>query len=552
MKVRTFILDSKLVFDAPSLIFVPTFVAYILYKTIPIQNVNPLSIVSVTASINAILWILVVFQIFLNYPLIRNYSIRTVVQFNLYLILIYISTFKILIKALSLKGTPLPGSDIRGDLLTIFGLAKVAKDNFWSGGSYPPLWPSVIGNFARILDVNVLYLFKPAEFIVLIISPVLVLYIWRLVLGDWMALVVTINQTLAFNFDYKTLTLNLVIPLLIYIIIKAKDVTTENSIIFLSYGLVLGFISLTYFGYLYWLIPLLVIISLLLLISKDRERYLDQSTYLYLGLGLGLGPVIYGRTKEYVYLYFVVIFGIFLVSFLLQKGKKNKVVFNYFINVGLLIGLIGAFFKFRAADTWVEGGVEKNDPTVSAIVNLGGLNLILFFTLLLGIYLIIQYKKDFTVIIILIGIYLSSAIFMYFIASQMQVTSRVDLWPRAGEVQAYALNLIILIIVLYICDIILNDLNFKKYVKFNNKSLYYLVSFILFILGSYLVSSLGASAHRSMPYHAFNPAWYAHQGCSNPHEDPMLSKVFETYPDIQAFLRDNCSSVDWPVIPNKS
>ena len=555
--MKTFIPDTKFVIGISSLLFIPTFVAYILYRIIPIQNVNPLSIVSVTASINTILWIFVILQIFINYPIIRKYSIRNVVQFNLLLILIYVSTFKILIKALSLKGTPLPGSDIRGDLLTIYGLAKVAENNFWSagnwpGGSYPPLWPSLIGNFARILDVNALYLFKPAEFIVLIISPVLTLFIWRLVLGDWMALVVTINQTLASNFNYKTLTLNLVIPLLIYIILKAKDITIRNSNVSFLYGLALGLISLSYFGYLYWLIPFLIVVSFLVLISKDRAKFLDCSTYLYIGLGVGLGPAIFIRTTENLYSYYLIVFSVLLILLLVRKSKKSKVVFNYLFNVGILIGLTGAFFKFRADDTWVEGGVEKNDPTVSSIVNLGGINLILFFTLLLGIYLIIQYKKDFTVIVILTGIYLSSAVFMYFIASQMQVTSRVDLWPRAQELQGYALNLIFLITTLYICDIVLNEPNLKKYLEFSNKNRYYLVSFILFILGSYLVSSLGASAHRSMPYHAFNPAWYAHQGCSNPHEDPMLSKVFETYPDIQGFLRDNCSSVDWPVIPNKN
>jgi hypothetical protein len=398
----------------------------------------------------------------------------------------------------------------------------------------------------------VLYLFKPAEFIVLIISPGLVHYVWRLILDDCMALVVTINQTLAFNFDYKTLTLNLVIPLLIYIIIKAKEVTTKNSNIFLSYGLVLGFISLTYFGYLYWLIPLLFVISLLLLISKDRVKYLDQSTYLYLGLAVGLGPAIFMRTTEKIYSYYLIVFSVFLILFLLRKTKKIKVVFNYLFNVGIFIGLIGALFMFRAGDTWVEGGVEKNDPTVNAIVSLEGFTLILFIVLLLGIFLIIQFRNDFTVIISLTGIYLSSSIFMYFIASQMQVTYRVDLWPRAQEVQGYALNLIFLIVTLYIFDIVLNEINLKKYFEFSKQNLYYLVSFILFVLGSYLVGSLGASAHRSMPYHAFNHAWYAHQGCSNPHEDPMLSKVFETYPDIQAFLRENCSSVDWPVIPKKS
>jgi hypothetical protein len=200
----------------------------------------------------------------------------------------------------------------------------------------------------------------------------------------------------------------------------------------------------------------------------------------------------------------------------------------------------------------VEGGIEKNDPTVNSIINLNGSGLILFLALGFGVYFIIKFKKDLTVIIILIGIYLSSTIFMYFIASQMQVTSSVDLWPRAQEVQVYALNLIFLTIALFIIEVALNESNFKKYLEFSKQNVYYLTSFILFILGSYLVGSLGASAHRSMPYHAFSPAWYAHQGCSNPHEDPMLSKVFETYPDIQAFLRENCSSVDWPVITNKS
>jgi hypothetical protein len=138
---------------------------------------------------------------------------------------------------------------------------------------------------------------------------------------------------------------------------------------------------------------------------------------------------------------------------------------------------------------------------------------------------------------------------MYFIASQMQVTSRVDLWPRAGEVQYYSLNLIFLVIFLYVIEILTNENNFKKYLISSKQSIYFFVSLILFIVGSYLVSSLGSLTYNSMPYHAFTPAWFAHQGCSNPHEDPMLSKVFETNPDIQDFLRLKCPSANWPKIP---
>jgi hypothetical protein len=294
------------------------------------------------------------------------------------------------------------------------------------------------------------------------------------------------------------------------------------------------------------------VISLMLLVLKDREKYLDRHTYLYLGLGVGLGPVIYFRITGNFYSYYLIIFGIVLLFLVLHNFKKLKYFSHLFFNIGLFPGLLLALFTYRAGDTWVEGGIEKNDPTVNSIINLSGNGLILFLALVCGVYLIIKFKKDFTVIIILTGIYLSSTIFMYFIASQMQVKSRVDLWPRAQEVQGYALNLIFLIVSLFVIEVILNESNFKKYLEFSKLNVYYLISFILFILGSYLVGSLGASAHRSMPYHAFNPAWFAHQGCSNPHEDPMLSKVFETYPEIQAFLRENCSSVDWPVIPKKS
>ena len=552
MKVRENLRDSTLLVSIFTLLFIPTILAFLLYRIIPIQSVNPISIVSATASINSILWILVILQIFINYPLVKKYSITVIAEFNLFLILVYVTAFKILIKALSLKGTPLPGSDIRGDLLTILNLANKAESEFWSGGSYPPVWPSLIGNIARILDLNPLYLFKPAEFIVLILSPIFVLYIWRLILNRWMSLIVTINQTLVFEFNYKTLTLNLIIPLLIYIVVRMKDISSIKLFKFFIYGLLLGFISMTYFGYLYWLIPMLAVISLMVLVSKDREKYLDRHTYLYLGLGAGLGPVIYFRITENLYSYYLLIFGTVLLFLVLHDFRKLRFLSHLFFNVGLFLGLLVAFFTYRAGDAWVEGGIEKNDPTVNPIINLSGIGLLLFLALVLGVYLIIKFKKDFTVIIILTGIYLSSTIYMYFIASQMQVTSRVDLWPRAQEVQGYALNIIFLIITLFVIEVVLNESKFKKYLEFSKQNTYYLTSFILLILGSYLVGSLGASAHRSMPYHAFNPAWFAHQGCSNPHEDPMLSKVFETYPDIQAFLRENCSSVDWPVIPKKN
>jgi hypothetical protein len=542
VKIKSYLIDLT------CLVFLPVFLSFILYRIIPIQNTNPLSIVSVTASINVILWVLFILQILSNFYFIEKYSIKLIVEINLVLILIYVATFKILIKALSLKGTPLPGSDIRGDLLAIFNLAKEAQLNFWPEGSYPPIWPSLIGNFARILDIPLLALFKPAEFILLVISPIIVLYIWRTILAPWIALIVTINQTLLFDFDYKTLTLNVVIPFLIYTLIEAKKVKTNSLFKFYGYGFFVGFFSLMYFGYIYWLIPLLAGITLISIISKDKVNKLKRQTYVYLGLGTGLGPVVYSIVLSSIYHYYVLILILLLVIISLRRYKKIENIFHFLINTGLLLVLIGAILFYRANDTWVEGGIDKYDPTVISVINLSGTNLLIFLILLLGAYFVLRTNKDITIIGALVGVYLSSALFMYFIASQMQVTYRVDLWPRASEVQYYSLNLIFLILFLYIIEILISENNYKKYFILSKHRIYLFVSLILFIIGSYLISSLGSSTYSSMPYHAFTPAWFAHQGCSNPHEDPMLSKVFETNSDIQDFLRLKCPSANWPII----
>lgn len=548
---KNYLLDLFQIF---LLLFVPVFISLIAYRIIPIENVEPTSIVSATSAINAILWTLIVTQVIINYPLIRNYSLNLVLQINLLFILIYVSAVKILIKALSLKGTPLPGSDIRGDLLNIVNLAKIAQRQYWSGGpnfifpegGYPPVWPSLIGNIAGLLDRHVLSIFKPAEFLLLLISPVIVLYIWRLILENWMALVVATSQTLIYDFSYKTITLNVLIPGLIFIVLKIKDSSPNKVFI---YGIFLGVVSMTYFGYIYWLIPLMLTIIPLILFSKDREKYINLHTHLYLGLGIGLGPVIYFRVTSEIAFYYFILFVVYLLLFLFKNNKSILRIILSFTTLGMFLGLLWALFYFRTLDSWIYDDIDKKDPTVDSIISLNGMGIFIFLAIIIGLYFIIEQKNQISTLFMLVGIYISSSIFMYFIASQMQITGRVDLWPRSLEVQQISLTLIYLLLFLFIFDKFHKEKLINKFFEPNSRNYFYLTSFGLFILGSFLVSSLGSHAHASMPYHAFNAAWFAHQGCSNPHEDPMLAKVFESNPDIQEFLRENCSSVVWAEIP---
>jgi len=270
---------------------------------------------------------------------------------------------------------------------------------------------------------------------------------------------------------------------------------------------------------------------------------------LYLGLGVGLGPVVYFRVTSEISYYYLILFVGYLLLFLFKNNKSILRIILSFITLGMFLGLLWALFYFRTLDSWIYDEIDKKVPTVDSIISLNGMSIFLFLAIIIGICFIIEQKNQISTLFMLVGIYISSSIFMYFIASQVQITGRVDLWPRALEVQYISITLIYLLFFLFILEKFHKEKLINKFFDPNSRNYFYLASFGLFILGSFLVSSLGSHAHASMPYHAFNAAWFAHQGCSNPHEDPMLAKVFESNPDIQEFLRENCSSVVWAEIP---
>jgi hypothetical protein len=458
----------------------------------------------------------------------------------------------LLINGLILKGTPLPKSDIRGDLLAIVQLAQRAETNYWSGSGYPPLWPSLIGNLARVFDVHVLSIFKPIEFMLLLVSPLLIYSCWKLVVKKWIALVLVIQLMLITNFDYKTLALNLLIPLVIYII-RQSYFEDENNLWIrirqLFYGGIIGSISMLYFGYIYWLTPFLIIVIITSLFSAKRFKLLELISYFYLGLGFVLGPIIHNIAELDIAQFYVLILTSILFLEISRKYFKSFKYIHIFTSMLITFILFMVFFQYRAYDTWFEGGIAENNPSMNSILSLEKFNL-----LLLGLFLFLIFKflvdiELSTIILIVLGIYLSSTIFMYLIASQMQVSRRVDLWPRAQEVQNYSINLIFLLILLFIVDTLAKKYNFEKFISTASSTVLLPAIFGLVLVGSYFVSTLGGQAFYSMPYHALNGAWYAHQGCSNPQKDPMLAKVFENYPDIQDFLRAKCSSVTWEKIP---
>jgi hypothetical protein len=537
--------------------------SYFLYKIIPINNFSEISIVSATASIQVWIWLSYVVLVGLIYLGLAKSKNISILNFTLMYILTLVISINLSATAMSLKGTPLASGDIRGDLLGMVDFAQYAKENGWtgdlraSGDFYPPVWPTIVGNIARILDVNAIQIYKPAELVLLIIGPLATFFIWKKLTPVWVALTISINLAALqhhYFFYWKFIPLYVLIPILILLIKKASiEVADKRSELFDHiYGFVVGMLILTYFGNYWWAILFMMTLSFLTFFSKNREIVQKRQTIYYLGAGLALVPPTVGSILEisisFLYATFIILI---VLNYIIEKKPKIAIFKNYFISAIIVALYLLAFLFFRTNDDWFEGDVATANPTLRSPFSIGGLDLlfILSFIVLFVISLRVTWLKDIS--IVLIGFCISALIMRYFIASRMQVTNLVDLWPRSNDLFLYAFNLIILLTVLGAIQSIFyfaSSNNVFKDIFGEKNNLFYISVIALFIIYGSLSNVLGDRVYGSMPVNSFNGAWFAHKGCSNPHEDPMLAKVFETRPYIQDFLRENCWGKKWPLV----
>ncbi len=537
--------------------------SFFLYKIIPIDNFSEISIVSATASIQVWIWISYVALIGLIYLGLARSKNISILNFTLMYILTLVISINLSATAMSLKGTPLASADIRGDLLGMVDFAQYAKENGWSGDLrasgdfYPPVWPTIIGNTARILGVNAIQIYKPAELILLIIGPLAIFFIWKKLTPVWVALTISIYLAATqshYFFYWKFIPLYILIPILILLIRKVTDEVADkrSELIDHVYGFVVGMLILTYFGNYWWAVLFMMMLSFLTFFSKNRKIVQKRQTIYYLSAGLALVPPTVGSilniSISFLYAIFIILI---MINYIIEKRPKIAMFKNYFASASIIVLYFLAFLFFRTNDDWFYGDVASANPTLRSPFSIGGLELlfIIIFTFLFVVSLRVSWLKDIS--IMLIGFCVSALLMRYFVASQMQVTNLVNLWPRSYELFIYTFNLIILLTVLGAIQSVFyfasSNYLFKDSLEKKN-NLFYLSVLVLFIIFGSLSNVLGDRVYGSMPVNTFNAAWFAHKGCSNPHEDPMLAKVFETRPYIQDFLRENCWGKKWPLV----
>jgi len=533
--------------------------SYLFYKIIPINNFNEMSIVSATASLQLWIWFSYLILIVLLYFGAKKMEFEQLLEYVLIYILTIIVSITVSATAMSLKGTPLASGDIRGDLLGMVDFAQYAKEHGWSGDLrasgdfYPPVWTTIVGNLARILNLDAIEIYKPAEFILLIIGPLATLYIWKKLTPSWVALLISIFFASTQVYYWKNIPLHLLIPLIIISLKRVSSLIENRKSIILDHlhGFIIGFLILTYFGNFWWGILFMMGISLVALFAKNRANFLKRQTTFYLSAGTSLIPPTVGSILE---ISIPLLYMIFIVMIIINLGIENYSIAkfkNLIIGTLIPITYIIAFITFRTNDDWFEGDVASANPTLKMPFSFDGVNLIfiLLFLIIFVIALQIDWLKS--TAIILVGFCISALLMRYFIASRMQVTNLVDLWPRSSELFNYSFNLLILLSVLAVGQVALELIysnNLFDFVKHRTNHILYSLILVMFILFGSISNSLGGRIYGSMPINTFNGAWYAHKGCSNPHEDPMLAKVFETRPYIQDYLRKECWGKKWLLV----
>ena len=243
---------------------------------------------------------------------------------------------------------------------------------------------------------------------------------------------------------------------------------------------------------------------------------------------------------------------VLLLIFLRVLSQKNNFISG---SLGYLTGLIAptavVFIVFTSGvnDTWFEDYMSNN-PTPNLGFGFNASGILFFLITIFGLIIAYNHKRYRSAILVLTTTFISSALMMFWFAARLEVTGKVELFPRAAGTFSFSWTVLSFIALFAILK---SDYLKKLFIKIwpGGLSRAQNVFLVLVILLPLVVTHgrILSDSQRSIFPRAENAEWQAYRACDNPHEDPMLAKVFEEQPFIQKYLRDNCPKVDWSATP---
>lgn len=537
------------------IITLPAFLlSFLMSRFVVVRPRVQLSQMSAISAMQIWYWLIVLFTtvIFIWFYLKYNPKFDSFVSAILYLGISLNVAFVSAANNLALSKIPLPPGDIRGDNLNLLMGMIRAQETGWSGNSYPPVWLSLVGNIATFTGNNVLEVWKPVFLLSVVLLPSLILLAWRQAFSPMAAAAITFLFTFS-TIEWKGIANFALFAMFIAIahqISKEKEKTFKFDSRLFALGLILGLSALTYFGHLWWVLLALAALIVGLWFSKQREYLLIKVVDAGLGVALIFGPSQVGPRFGLSGITIVALVSL-LILFRLLSQKSSFISGTVGYLTGLLVPTTVLFIIFTTTvnDNWFYDGLEVNpSPNLGFGFNASG---ILFF--LITIFgLIIAFRSDRyrSAILVLTTFFISSTLMMFWFAARMEVTGLVELFPRASGTFSFSWTILsfIAIYVLLKSDYLKNF--FKKIWPgdLSKAQSIFLVLVVLLPLAVTHARILSDSQRAIFPI-AENGVWLAYRACDNPHEDPMLAKVFEEQPFIQDFLRENCQKADWKVIP---
>lgn len=446
---------------------------------------------------------------------------------------------------IALSGTPTSTGDIRGDFGNYIKLAERAKENFWPGNLYPPLYFFIIGRISEITGIDVILLFKPVDIAICFLLPIAIFSTWKLILSKNLSLIVTLITILNFTMTWKNTANLLFLPFILGLIMRTQKIDeikiNRKKLIItnLFYGIILGLICLTYFGPLYWSFFSMAIIIFSSLFYSKRSIYCKAILDYLLGFMIVFLPTV---ARYYFEIGTLEIIGFLILMSLYYFFRLKLPVINLILIPLISLGLMYTFFlKLETNDKFIYNSIDVLNPTWTFFSSFDFTDIIII-SFLIIIILISNYDSRSSIILLTIFINILGPIMQkYYLIITAYQTGYVDLFPRA-DFQIYYYS------VLFIALLIIFSINKYKSINdfFDIKILKNFENRVRIILFTFIISSTVFYQLSNRMYNYFpndnltSPYSQAMISCKNSIEDPILAQVFEENPRWEKVLEENC------------
>ncbi len=292
-----------------------------------------------------------------------------------------------------------------------------------------------------------------------------------------------------------------------------------------------------YFGYIFWLIPAIIILILVCIFDKKRSAYLDSIFTIHLGFTLALsGLISYRLDINQTLIISIVVLTVIFKIYALWFRKINLIKHSSYLGALTVVPWIYILFDTSFGDTYFEESALTS-PGLEIFPN-NIFSVLIIFIIFLSL-IILKIQEIYIKILLVIVVFITSATLLgLYFASRMQVTNLVELWPRYKSTALTFVTLLTFLAILLIVDKALED-------QANLLSPKHFITVLIFTVFLLLIYVIG---HSSKTYTSYLPAGenssaVSYKSCDNLVENKKLSGFLIERPEWGRQIIEACKGL---------